>query len=300
MKKQITERIIGYLIIAVIYLIAFFNGLKLFDLLEDLHLLLRFLIMTTFTTVVIFVFSLIFKNASIYDPYWSVLPMVISLKLFNIGLEIHPLSILMLGLIELWGLRLTINWAYSFKGLHKEDWRYTKFRTEHPKLFPLISLFGIHLFPTLVVYLLMMSPIQFFSVVNNGAVTNQFNISSVISVIIMVGAIVIEMIADIQSHYFRKKHPGEFIKIGLWKVSRHPNYFGEMTFWFGAYLLLISMCPNLWVLVLGPLVNLLMFAFISIPLMEKRMLKKYPEYEEYKKTTNVLIPLKNKERKNEV
>lgn len=294
MKKQIKDRIIGYILLTVMYIVAFFTGLLVYDMFE-IHLLLKVLLMTVSATLVIFLFSCMLKNSSVYDPYWSVFPIITAVMLYDMGKATHPLAILMLVLIILWGIRLTLNWAYTFKGLDYEDWRYTKFRTEHPKLWPILNLFGIHMFPTLVTYLLMLAPICFFDTVNNGTITTQFNLSSILSIIIMITALIIELLADLQSHIHRKKYPKTLINIGLWKVSRHPNYFGEIVFWFGAYLLLISINNNMWILFLGPLVNLLMFVFVSIPMMEKRLMNKYPEYQTYQKTVNVLIPIKKKQ-----
>ena len=294
MKKQIKDRIIGYILLTVMYIVAFFTGLLVYDMFE-IHLLLKVLLMTVSSTLVIFLFSCMLQNSSVYDPYWSVFPIITAVMLYDTGKTTHPLSILMLVLIILWGIRLTLNWAYTFKGLDYEDWRYTKFRMEHPKLWPILNLFGIHMFPTVVTYLLMLAPICFFDAVNNGTITTQFNLSSILSIVIMLVAIIIELLADLQSHIHRNKHPKTLINTGLWKVSRHPNYFGEIIFWFGAYLLLISINNNMWILFLGPLVNLLMFVFISIPMMEKRLMNKYPEYKTYQQTTNVLIPLKKKQ-----
>ncbi|MBR2891752.1 MAG: DUF1295 domain-containing protein [Bacilli bacterium] len=295
MKKEFNDRTLGYLLITVMYIVAFFTGLILYDLIDGIHILLRVLIMTVSSTFVLFLFSSLISNSSVYDPYWSVFPVVTAFLLYDYGGEAHPLSKLMLVFIFIWGLRLTANWAYTFKGLEYEDWRYTKFRTAHPKLWPIINLFGIHMFPTVVTYLLMLAPIEFFETVNKGTVTNQFNVSSILAILVMAVAIIIEFLADIQSHIHRRRHPKTIINTGLWKVSRHPNYFGEIAFWFGTYLLLISLNTSMWVLFLGPLVNLLMFVFVSIPMMEKRMMKKYPEYLEYQKNTNVLIPLKKKQ-----
>ena len=138
----------------------------------------------------------------------------------------------------------------------------------------------------------MLPTVAYFEAVNNGLMTNDFSLSSILAIIISVLGILFELIADIQSSYYRKKYPNQILDKGLWKRSRHPNYFGEIIFWFGIFLLMLSIRENYWVLVLGPLVNLLMFSFISIPMMEKRLLKKYPEYRTYIETTNVLLPIK--------
>ena len=285
------NRLLSFLILIAIYALAFLGFYYLWNLFIDIHPLLRFLICDVSATIFIFIFSWIFKNSSVYDPYWSVLPMF-ALPLFidfkNTN-DAFILIIIVLALVELWGLRLTINWAIHFKSLKHEDWRYTKFRTEHPKLFPLINFTGIHLVPTIVVYLVMLSPIALIQAVQNGTLTNGFNVSSILAIIIALAGICFELIADIESMYYRKKYPGELLNHGIWKNSRHPNYLGEIVFWFGVYLLLISVDTNMWFLFLGPLANLLMFAFISIPLMEKHMLKKHPEYKEEITNKNVLL-----------
>lgn len=286
------NKFISLTILLLIYVFAFLLGLYVYNLLKDMHLLLRFLIMDVITTVIIFIFSWIFNNASIYDPYWSVLPQVMVVFLALDGDAFHWSSYIMITLIELWGLRLTLNCLIRFKNLKNQDWRYTNFQEKHPKLWPLINLAGIHLFPTLVVYLLMLPAAAYFEAVNNNLVTNNFNLSSILAIIIAVAGIIFELVSDIQSGFYRKKYPNQMLNKGLWKISRHPNYFGEIIFWFGVFLLMLSIRDNYWVLVLGPIVNLLMFSFISIPMMEKRMLKKYPEYNEYIQNTNVLLPLK--------
>lgn len=289
---MLKNKFISYTILLLVYVVSFLVGLYVFDLLKDMNLLLRFLIMDLTTTVIIFIFSWIFNNASIYDPYWSVLPQVMVIFLALDGDTFHWSSYIMIVLIELWGLRLTLNCLIRFKNLKHQDWRYTNFQEKHPKLWPLINLTGIHLFPTIVVYLLMLPTAAYFEAVNNNLVTNNFNLSSILAILIAAAGIIFELVSDIQSGYYRKKYPNQILSKGLWKVSRHPNYFGEIIFWFGIFLLMLSIRDNYWVLVLGPIVNLLMFSFISIPMMEKRMLKKYPEYSDYIKNTNVLLPLK--------
>lgn len=291
---MLKNKFISYTILLLVYAISFGVGFLVFYALDDMNLLLRFLIMDVITTVVIFVFSWIFNNSSIYDPYWSFLPQVMVVVLALDGSSFHWTSYIMIALVELWGLRLTINCLIRFKNLKSQDWRYSLFQEKYPKLWPLINLFGIHLFPTLIVYLLMLPTVAYFDAVNNITATNNFNLSSVLAIIIAIVGILFELISDIQSNYYRKKFPGKILDKGLWKVSRHPNYFGEIIFWFGVFLLMLSIKDTHWVLVLGPIANLLMFSFISIPMMENRLVNKYPEYTDYAKKTNVLLPIKKK------
>lgn len=281
--------IISQISLVVIYAIAFVIGFLVFNLMEG-NLLLRILVMDVVATVVLFLFSTLFKNASIYGPYWSVFPIVISIFLMIHLKSYNIITYITVALVILWGVRLTFNCLFRFKNLNNVDWRYEHFRVKHPKIWPLINLTGIHLFPTIVVYLCMM-PV--FSLINARAIGyGAFNLSSILGILIAFAGIMLELICDSQLHYYKKKFPNQLIKFGLRKNSRHPNYLGEILFWFGIFLFMLSLMEQLWILALGPIVNLLMFSFISIPLMDKHMLENFPEYKEYMEKTNPLIPLK--------
>lgn len=104
-------------------------------------------------TLFIFITSVAFNNSSMYDPYWSVKPAVIAVGcavLFGAG-SVAGMALLVLML--LYGLRLTVNFYRDWPGLHHEDWRYLDFRARFPKAYWAVSLFGIHLFPTVQVFL---------------------------------------------------------------------------------------------------------------------------------------------------
>lgn len=281
------NQIISQLALIVIYIISFLLGFLVFHFVEC-NLLLRILIMDVVTTIVLFLFSTVLKNASVYDPYWSVFPVVISIFLMVYLKSYNIITYIVVALIVLWGVRLTLNCLYRFKDLNHIDWRYEHFRLKHPKLWPLINLTGIHLFPTLVVYLCMMPVISLINAAGYGA----FNLSSILGILVAAVGIVLELVCDIQLHYYKKKYPNKLITFGLRKKSRHPNYLGEILFWFGIFLFMLSLMENMWVLCLGPILNLLMFSLISIPLMDKHMLESFPEYKEYMEKTNPLLPLK--------
>lgn len=291
MKKN---RLFGIIIIIVAYLVSFGVAFLLHHKinLPIEQFLLKLLIIDVVMTIVIFIFSLAFDNSSIYDPYWSVIPIVLSVYSAWILCDFHEMSFLMIGLIAVWGLRLTINFFKTFKCLDKQDWRYDHFKNKFPKLWPLINLTGIHLFPTIIVFGLMLSVVKYMETC--GKV--ELNVSTIIAVVITIAAIIIETVADMQMHKFLKNRKNnELINTGLWKRSRHPNYFGEILFWWGIYLIMLSLNENMWILFLGPLLNTLMFVFISVPLAEKHQIDKNPAYFEYKKTTNTFLLFPKKE-----
>ncbi len=282
--------IIGQIIITIVYIIAFVGAYISYKYINLENELLKFFIVDVIATVIIFIFSMIFNNSSIYDPYWSVAPMVMAPCFAYVTNGINPYEILIIVLIEIWGIRLTLNCAKRFKNLGIMDWRYQMFKDKHPKLWPLISFGGIHMMPTLVVFVAMLPVFSYMNTFNTEVV--EVNATLILSAVVTIFAIVIEMLADLQMDKFKKenKNSSAINEVGLWKISRHPNYFGEIVFWFSMFLFSLSVNDNLWILMFCPLIVFLLFVFITIPMMEKRQLKNKPAYQEYVYRTNMLMP----------
>lgn len=121
-----TKRIGSFAILAAIYLFAGIAGVLLYRFLPFSYWL-RLLCADVAATAVLFAFSCLLGNASVYDPYWSVFPPV-ALTLLAFGRPLTALTQLHLIAVWVWGLRLTANWAYTFQGLDHQDWRYTMLR----------------------------------------------------------------------------------------------------------------------------------------------------------------------------
>lgn len=235
-------------------------------------------------TVLTFAFSVLLDNASVYDPYWSVQPIVILIA-FAIGKELTVVRILLLAAVIFWGVRLTANWAYTFENLTHQDWRYTMLEEKTGIFYPFVNFAGIHMVPTLVVYACVLPAVYAF--LHSGV----WNVRSIIFFGLSICAAIMQGVADYQMHRFRKHRNGAFIHDGLWKYSRHPNYLGEILMWWGVALSVISIFPNAWYLGLGALANTLLFLGVSIPLADGRQSQK-PEYEAYKNQTRMLLPIR--------
>ena len=150
--KANEKRFLSFLVILVVYVIATVAGIAIYKYLdESIPFYWRLLVADVIATIITFVFSVIFKNASVYDPYWSVQPPVI-LVAFAVGKQITPLRILLLVAVLFWAIRLTANWAYTFKGLDHQDWRYTMLKEKTKFFYPIVNFVGIHMVPTLIVY----------------------------------------------------------------------------------------------------------------------------------------------------
>lgn len=277
------NRVFSFLMVSMVYVIAIVVGIIACYVLP-FSLWLNVLIADVISTVVTFIFSLIFKNSSVYDPYWSVQPIVIIVAL-AVSVPINAARILPLIAICVWGIRLTANWAYTFHSFSYQDWRYVMLKEKTGAFYPLINFLGIHLFPTLVVYSCMLPVIYTF------ILDFSVNTGSVIFFILSLAATLLQGTADVQMHSYRKHRTTNFIKVGLWKYSRHPNYLGEILMWWGIALAFVCAVPSMWYLAYGALINTLMFLFVSVPMADNRQSKKQG-FDEYKKSTRMLFPIK--------
>ena len=280
------KRFNSLLIVFVSYVIALLAGYFSISFIPNYHILTQVLFADFIATIIIYFSSVIFRNSSIYDPYWSVIPVFIliyffsfqSLKLFNISM------ILMCFNVLFWSFRLTSNWIKNWSGLSSEDWRYIDMRKYSGKYFELSNFFGIHLFPTLIVYVCCL-PMYFVSISNIDS-----SIFSILGFCIAFIGVLYEIISDYQLYCFRKdtNKKSNIIDTGIWKYSRHPNYWGEILFWWGLYFYIVDISP--YYMIFAPISMTLMFVYVIIPWIEAKILRTRPEYKKYQQETNFLIP----------
>ncbi|HUW01904.1 MAG TPA: DUF1295 domain-containing protein [Acidimicrobiales bacterium] len=238
-------------------------------------------------TVVIFVAGTIADNGSLYDAYWSVAPPLIAWYWLATAESTAngTRQALALIVVVVWAIRLTSNWARDWPGLEHEDWRYTNLYENGPK--HVMRLTSVMLFPTLIVFVGLL-PLR--SALSEGS--NDVGVLDWLALLVGIGASVIEYVADEQMRRFgRTKQPGEIMQTGLWRYSRHPNYFGELAFWVSLWLFGLAADAGWWWTVIGPLAMLAMFVFASIPMLDDRSRERRPAFAAYEARTSALIPL---------
>ena len=282
-RRALIEVTIMYILIGVL-------GWVTYEVLDNEEPVLRFLYADLVMTLATFIFSLLKRNSSVYDPYWSVIPFFFIVQWFIYfgGSDWQIYQWICAIAVSLWSWRLTLSWARGFPGWHHEDWRYVNFRNQFGNFFQPINLLGIHLYPTLIVFLGMW---PLFWVFDFGAIQSSFLFYT--GAFITFIGIWFEYKADNQLALFRKrknKKKEDILNTGIWSYSRNPNYLGEILFWFG--LLGMGMSFNSpWYTSLGSIGMLLMFLFASIPMKEKQMIKNRPEaFKKYKNEVSVIIP----------
>ena len=257
---------------------------------SDQHPILVVVVADVAATLVVFAFSTVFRNSSFYDPYWSVAPVVIAVYWAAtpavVGVDIVRQLVVVL-LVLLWAVRLTYNWLRRWEGLGHEDWRYTDFRTQYGSRYWLIDLTGIHLFPTAMVFL---GCLSLYPALSSG--TRSFGALDILAAVTTAAAIAIETIADQQLWRFlhAPREPGAILRSGLWAYSRHPNYFGEILFWWGLFLFGLAADPAYWWTVAGPIAMELMFIFASVPMIDRRSVERRPGYAEHMMKVSAIVP----------
>lgn len=241
-------------------------------------------------TLVIYGFSRTFRNASFYDAYWSLAPIAIALY-WVLGAVSEDVvlarQIVVPSLVILWSIRLTYNWAKQWRGLGHEDWRYADRRAKWKGLFWLIELCGIEMMPTIIVFL---GCLSLYPALSTG--TNTFGPLDGLAIVVIASAVFIEATADYQLRRSaaKERKSGQIMNKGLWTYSRHPNYFGEIMFWWGLYIFALAADSSYWWTIVGPLSITVLFLVISIPIMDKRNLDRRPGYDEHMKKVSALIP----------
>jgi steroid 5-alpha reductase family enzyme len=291
MHINIRQRILSFIIVFLIYIAAFFVGFMVFKITSDMHILMSTLLADIAATSVVWASGILFGNSSVYDPYWSVAPpLIMAFWILEKAMALSFIDILFAAAVFVWGIRLTFNWAHRWRGLGHQDWRYTMLRKKSPRLWFFTNLIGINIMPTLIVYVALIS--VYFGI----GTGKELNIFTAAGFFICLGAVLAQVIADRQMDIFRKENPGResYMDRGLWRYCRHPNYLGEVFFWWGLWLMQIGTAPRIWFTVAGPLLVTLMFVFISIPMMERHILKSRPGYRQYQENVPVirLLPWK--------
>jgi steroid 5-alpha reductase family enzyme len=228
-------------------------------------------------TLVIFAASVAWDNSSIYDPYWSVAPVPVAAFWLTVaapGTD-GARQAIAAALIVAWAVRLTWNCLARWRSLAEEDFRYVEIRRRTGRLYWPASLFSIHLFPTAWVLL---GLLPLWPALARSA--RPFGALDLAGAAVAGGAIALEGLADLQLRRFlaSRRDPAEVLETGLWALSRHPNYLGEVLFWWGLWLLGLAADPTWWWTVAGPLAITALFGFVSAPWMDRRMEARHPGY----------------------
>lgn len=232
-----------------------------------------------------FVISVFKKRNDVADIAWGLGFVVLSWAGFFLEGNADIRHILVNLLVSIWGIRLASHIYFRILG-KPEDFRYAKWRAEWGKWFYMRSYLQVYLlqgallfFIILPVLLIQKSP------------SSAFGWLDLLGICVWSTGFIFEVVGDSQLKKFVQNpaNKGKILQTGLWALSRHPNYFGEVAQWWGLWILALS-APFGWVGVLGPVtITFLILKVSGVPLLEKKM-SENPDFENYKQKVSMFFP----------
>jgi len=289
------KRIVIYTLLFAITLAVATIGFQYFN--TD-GLFIPFLVVLGYFTV-FYIVAQVIKDNSIVDMGWGLGFVIGSVATLLVTESPTVLSYMIVAFIALWGIRLSArlikrNWGKP------EDFRYAQWRKEWGNKVVIIAFFRVFMIQGIINF-----------VVGSASYTvikyNQFDASNGLQWLVLIGLIIafvglfFEVVGDEQLRRHIQKGTKKLMDTGLWSVTRHPNYFGEIMIWIGLYLtgvtLFISSDVSLvyyGLLVVSPLLMSLVMIKVSTPILEKHMAK-YDGWDDYKKQTPMIFPWGKKE-----
>ncbi len=237
-----------------------------------------------------FLVALVIKRNDIADIAWGIGFIVASLASFAVNDNKSAVSLVVILLVTIWGLRLSYH--IGRRNIKKpEDYRYKAWRDSWGKWFYLRSYLQVFILQG-VLLLVISSPIMVVNTYDYGMV----NLLFYIGVVTWFFGFIFESQADKQLGQFisNPKNKGKIMNRGLWKYSRHPNYFGEVTQWWGIGIIALGSSSYGWIGLIGPaMITFLILKVSGVPMLEKKY-DDNKDYQEYKKRTSMFIPLSPK------
>lgn len=228
--------------------------------------------------------SLVKKDASIIDPCWSLFFAVSGWVAYELVSSEHPRAQLLMVLLWVWALRLAIHLGLRARG-HGEDFRYRKWREQHGSIWWWRSYFTVFLLQGILAWIIC-TPLV-------GAVLEPsapLGLWDALGVALWLVGFLFEALGDWQLTRFRadKNNQGKVLDTGLWRYTRHPNYFGDAVLWWGFFCFAIPNAP--WTIYAPVLMTLLLLRVSGVALLEKTLVHTKPAYRDYIARTSAFFP----------
>ncbi|CAF0847555.1 unnamed protein product [Rotaria sordida] len=294
MKLPSSPLIVYFIVYSILFLLSIILHFLLLSYISS-PLCRTYLIDFCITCILFFIGNHIFSSNNIYDLHWPLVPLICSFY-FNFTLhsiEFFPFKCLpLIILISLWSFHLIWQTIFSSNNINNEDRRYQMMRKRYENNFILFAFFALHLLP---MFEVLIGSSSIYYIYNNIHIYESLTIMDILLLLIIFSGVLLENIADKQLAAFRRhkktsrEHRFAVLSSGLWKYSRHPNYLGEIIFWWGLFFLGYAYNAPLWC-GLGPLLITLMMIFGSIPISEEHLFRTYPDYKFVQKRISMLIP----------
>lgn len=232
-----------------------------------------------------FIIAVLIKDNSIADIAWGPGFIIVSIAVMLYHGSFGARNILLTAIIAIWGSRLSIRIFLRNVG-RGEDWRYKKWRDEWGRLFFLRSYLQVFILQGAIL-LVNIAPV----IIVHASRTYTLHLTDLLGLCVWLLGFFFESVGDHQLDRFVKNpaNRGKIMDGGLWRYTRHPNYFGEITMWWGIFIIALP-SPYGYFGIIGPVMITLMIVFVSGVPMTERSMEHDPAFREYKRRTSMLIP----------
>lgn len=251
---------------------------------QNLEVALAGLAVVLAAMTVLWLISLKIEDVSIVDPFWGPGFLLVTVCYVALTTDPGPRAWLVLVLVALWALRLGVH--LLGRNLRSgEDSRYAAMRERGGASFPMVSLFTVFWLQAVLLWIIS-APL--FAAVTSGEALGMLDL---VGAAVLLTGIVLEAVADRQLKAFKADpaNRGQVLDSGLWRYSRHPNYFGNAVLWWGAYLIAVA-AGGAWT-VFGPLLMTFLLLKVSgVTLLERGMEERRPGYADYVRRTSAFVP----------
>ena len=235
---------------------------------------------------ILWLLSLRLKNAGIVDIFWGIGFIIVTWLAFALTPQGYLPRKLLLGiLVTIWGLRLAIHIGRRNLG-KAEDFRYATWRAEHARRWWWLSFVQVFLLQGFLMWIIS-APIV--AAMTSGFPAILTPLDWLAALLWLIGFL-FEWIGDVQLIRFKadRANEGKLLTHGLWKYTRHPNYFGEAVLWWGFYM--IALAAGRWWTIFSPLIMTYLLVKVSGVTMLERTMKQKPGYEDYMRKTSAFLP----------
>ena len=235
----------------------------------------------------LWVLSLVLRNSSIVDPFWGPGFVVATWLYFALTPDGFPARKWLISvLVTIWGLRLSIhllrrNWGAG------EDFRYRKWREEFGARWWWQSFFRVFMLQGVLLWIIS-APLLAAQV---RPTPDHLTLLDLLGVVVWIIGFYFEAVGDLQLTRFRANpsSKGKVLNTGVWRYTRHPNYFGDATQWWGYYLIAAA-AGGLWTIWSPVLMTLMLLRVSGVALLEKTLTTTKPGYKEYVESTSAFVP----------
>jgi steroid 5-alpha reductase family enzyme len=239
------------------------------------------------------VVSLLRRDAGVADVAWGLGFVLVAWLSFALADGTAERKTLVVVLTSIWGVRLAAYLAWRDRG-KEEDFRYREMRARYGRRFPLVSLVAVFAFQGLGIWTVSL-PVQAAQVPDSPSTLTVLDFAGVF---LWVVGMFFESVGDLQLARFKADlgNRGKVLDEGLWRYTRHPNYFGDFCVWWGLYA--IALATGAWWSVVGPLMmSCILLRLSGVPVMERHLRQQRPGYEQYAQRTSAFLPSPPRERR---